>query len=112
MAVPEQQRSPRSDVVDVLVPIDVPNVRPLAARDEGRRAANAAERPDGRVDAARNDLLGAPEERFRFRMVHVRSKIYARALPGTIRLKPRLIPISYRLPFRFCSRRFFSPRYS
>ena len=31
-------------------------------------------------------------------------------LPGTMRLNPKLIAISYKLGLRFCSRRFLRPR--
>ncbi len=41
MAVPEQQRSPGADVIDVLVAVHVEDVRALAARDERRIAAHA-----------------------------------------------------------------------
>ena len=37
-------------------------MRALAARDEQRRAADRAERPHGRIDAAGNDAPGALEE--------------------------------------------------
>ena len=45
--VPEDQRPPREDVVDVAVPVDVDEVRALAALDEERRAADRPERADG-----------------------------------------------------------------
>ena len=97
MAVPQQQRSPGADVIDVLVAVDVEKVRALAARDEGRIPADAAERAHRRVDAARNDLLRFPKELFRFGMVHGFEGYgagYPPALRGTRRLNPKLIPMS------------------
>src|ERR1051326_8323644 len=43
MPVAEQQRSPATDVIDVLVAVGIEDVRALAARDESRLAAYAAE---------------------------------------------------------------------
>ena len=88
VAMAEQQRTPGADVIDVLVAIDVEDVRPLAARDENGVAADAAESADGGIDAAGNDLLGAAEELFGFGVSHTWS------FRGTMRLKPRLMPMS------------------
>ena len=65
MAVAQEQRPPGADVVDVLVAVGVPDVRALAAHDEGRRAAHAAERPHRRIHAAGDGLLRAGKQRFR-----------------------------------------------
>jgi hypothetical protein len=51
--------------------IDIEDVGSLAARDEGRRAAYAAEGPHRRVDAAGNDLLRPQKGGFGFGMGHV-----------------------------------------
>ena len=42
-AMAQNQRAPRKDVVDVLVAIDVVNLRSFSARDKRRRASDAAE---------------------------------------------------------------------
>ena len=60
-AVAQDQRAPGENIIDVLVAIDVEDVRSLAAGDEGRRAANAAKCADGGIDAAGDQLLGAGE---------------------------------------------------
>ena len=61
----EEQSPPRADEVDVPVPVDVDDVRTLTAGDESRGAADGAERPDGRVDAAGDHRSGANEELLR-----------------------------------------------
>jgi hypothetical protein len=104
MAVSQQQRSPGADVIDILVAVHVEDVGALAARDERRIAADGAECPHGRVDPAGNDLHRPAKQFFGFGMVHVTYP----ALRGTSRLNPMLMPISYRLPFRFRRRRRFS----
>ena len=55
----EDQRPPRSDVVDVFVFVRVPNVRALAAHNKWRIAAHGAKRPHRRVHASRNHALRA-----------------------------------------------------
>ena len=62
MAVPEDHRSPRSDVVDVALAVRVPEVRPQRARDETRCAAHGAERAHRRIHAAGNELARALEK--------------------------------------------------
>ena len=52
MRVPEDQRPPGEDVVDVAVAVDVDQVRALAALDEERRAADGPKCANGRADAA------------------------------------------------------------
>ena len=44
MRVPQNHRSPRADVIDVAIAVEVEQIRPFAARKEDRLAANAAER--------------------------------------------------------------------
>ena len=61
VAVAEDQRPPRADVVEVAVAVDVEEVRPLAAGDEQRLAADGAERAGRAVDAAGDELAGTGE---------------------------------------------------
>src|SRR5438552_878554 len=105
MPMPQQQRSPRPDVVDVLVPVHVEYVRALSASNEYGVATHAAERAHRRVDATGDHGLGAPEQFLGFYTRHVRLP------PGTSRLKPKLMATSNKLPWRFCSKRLFRPRY-
>ena len=64
LGVPKNERPPRSDVIDVLVFVGVPNVRALAPHDENRIAAYGAKCPHGRVhpagDHAFSTLLQPP----------------------------------------------------
>src|SRR5262245_28675599 len=53
MGVTEDQRTPRADEVEIAVTVQVVEIRPLAAGDEGRIAADAAKRPRRAVDPAR-----------------------------------------------------------
>jgi len=53
----EDSRSPGSDVVDVLVLIDVPGVGTLDAVEDDGVAADGLERTDGRGDATGHQLL-------------------------------------------------------
>jgi hypothetical protein len=54
MGVPEDQRSPRADVIEIPVLVDVDEKRPLAAIDERRLPADSAERPGGAVHSSRD----------------------------------------------------------
>src|SRR5579883_2755853 len=92
--VSQQQRAPRADVIDVFAAIGIENVGAFAARDEGRVAADAAAGTDGRIDAARNELLGAREESFGSGAGRHRIYGFAPRRPGITRLKPRLMKIS------------------
>ncbi len=62
MRVPEEQRTPRADEVDVPVPVDVDDVGTLATIEEARRASDRPERPDGGVDAAGDHRSRAGEQ--------------------------------------------------
>ena len=62
MTVPEDQRAPRSHVVEVGVAIDVCDARSLAARDEYGIAAHGAKGSHRRVHAARHQAKGFCEE--------------------------------------------------
>ena len=64
-AMPQQQRSPGADVVDVRIAVDVENARAFAARDETGRAADAAKRAHRRIHAARNHRLRPRETALR-----------------------------------------------
>jgi hypothetical protein len=44
MAMTEQQRAPRSDVIDILVPIGVEDMGALSTSNENRVAAHSAKR--------------------------------------------------------------------
>jgi len=101
----QQQRAPGTNIVDVFIPIGVEEMRALAARDENGIAAHTAESPHRRVHAAGNRRLSAAEQLFGSGAGHVRLP------PGRSRLSPKLMAISNKLPLRFCSRRFFNPRY-
>src|SRR6185312_13808195 len=70
------ERPPRADVVDVLVAVDVEEIRPLAAREEDRLAADAAEGAHRRVHAAGDVLLGALEELVRSPATRRRHRLF------------------------------------
>src|SRR5690349_20894396 len=105
MRVAQQQRSPGADVIDILVAVRIEDVRALAARDEQRRSADAAESSHRRIDAARDVLLGPAEKFFGSLARHARTR------QGTRRWRLAFIAISSRLPFRFSISRCFKPRY-
>ncbi|MEY2547418.1 MAG: hypothetical protein QOG48_2535, partial [Verrucomicrobiota bacterium] len=60
--VTENGRAPAPDVIDVFIPIDVPDARAFCAIDEEWFAADVAKRADGRVHAAGNYLLRSGEK--------------------------------------------------
>src|SRR3990172_642574 len=72
MAMAEDHRSPRADVIDVAVAVDVPQIGTRAALDNHRLAANGSERPRGAVDAARHQLFGAGEQSVALVAIHHR----------------------------------------
>src|SRR5688572_14838414 len=76
MAVAGDHRSPRADVVDVALALDVPEMRAGRAGEEQRRAADRAERAHRRVDAARDQLACARKQVF---ILHANSFAYALA---------------------------------
>src|ERR1700737_2153406 len=61
-SVSEDERSPREDVVDVLVAVDVPDACALAACDQGGLASDAAEGADRRAHAAGKERAGTRHE--------------------------------------------------
>ncbi len=79
MRVAEDQRAPREDVVHVAVPVDVDEIRALAAVDEERRAADRLERAHRRADAARQQLERLGEEPLGGLARHARAPASARA---------------------------------
>ena len=62
--VPEDHRSPRADVIDVAVAVDVEQVCPFGTVEEDRLAADAAERPGGTVHPAGHELFGPVKRTF------------------------------------------------
>src|SRR5262249_15452320 len=61
VAVPKDERAPRTDVMEVAVAVDVVEIRPLAACDVNRMPADGAESTGRAVDAAGDELAGAFE---------------------------------------------------
>ena len=57
MCVSGDERAPRQHIVDILVAVDIENVRALATRDKRRIAVDASVRAHGTVDAARHESL-------------------------------------------------------
>src|SRR5262249_2506075 len=66
MSVSQDQRSPRADVVQVLMAVEIIEERPLPFGDEDRLAADGAEGAGGAIDAARNRFAGSGERRLAF----------------------------------------------
>src|SRR5688572_4246162 len=58
----DDERSPRADIVHVARAVRVPDERPFTALEKKRGAADAPERTDRGVHAARRAELGAVEE--------------------------------------------------
>jgi len=52
VGVPQDQRSPRANEVNKLVPVNIPKVTTLSPRDEERCSAHSLECPYRRIDAA------------------------------------------------------------
>src|SRR5688572_3384598 len=69
-------RAPGGDVVDVALALGVPQMGARGALEEGRRAADGAERTHRRIDAGRNGALRALEQRL---VLHWKSFLYAAA---------------------------------
>ena len=59
--MPEDHRSPGTDVVDIAIAIEIEEIRPAAALKKNRLPANSAERSSGAIHAAGHQLLGAGE---------------------------------------------------
>jgi len=59
----EDERAPRTDEVQVAVPIDIPDPWAVTARDESRRSTDRAIGTNRAIDATRNQALRLLEER-------------------------------------------------
>ena len=66
VAMAENQRAPRADVINVGVAVHVGHARALSARHKGRLAAHGAESAHGRIHAPGHQSRGAFEPLFRF----------------------------------------------
>lgn len=53
----EEMRSPRADVIDIPISVDVDQIRTFSTIDERWSPSDRPERPSRAVDAAGNDLL-------------------------------------------------------
>ena len=62
MSVTENHRSPRADVVDVAVAIDVDELSTACRLEEQRRSTDASKSAHGRIDAAGNARFGAANQ--------------------------------------------------
>ena len=58
MGVPKNHRPPGADVIDVAIAIEIEQIRPFAAREKNRLAADAAESPRRAIHAAGHQLFG------------------------------------------------------
>lgn len=72
--VTQDVRPPRSDVVDVMLAIDVFDPRTRGTADEKRLATHISECTDGRIHAARNNLLGCSKHFLGERALHVHGR--------------------------------------
>src|SRR5450759_2984858 len=61
-SVAENERTPREDVVDVFVAVDIPDPRASAFGDEERLAANPAKCTNGRAHATGKELRRSPQQ--------------------------------------------------
>jgi len=66
MRVPEDERSPGADVVDVLVAVGVPHAGARTSNNDGRIAADRFEGARGRIDSTGDHALGALLQRTGF----------------------------------------------
>src|SRR5262245_32999324 len=58
MAMAQDERPPRADVIEIPIAVDVEEIRPFAALDERRLPADGAERARRAVDAAGDEPAG------------------------------------------------------
>src|SRR5579883_1712161 len=70
MRMTDNMRTPRADVIDIAIPIGIPNVSAFATSDEERFASHGAKGTNGRINAARNTLLGAKKKLMAFGICH------------------------------------------
>jgi hypothetical protein len=52
MSMTEDERAPRSDIIEILIAVEIVEVRPFAASDEQRLSADGPEGARGTVDTA------------------------------------------------------------
>src|SRR6266496_806805 len=64
VGVPEHERPPRPDVIEVFATVGVPDAAALAAHDEARHAAHSTKRAHGGIHSARDGHLRAGKQRF------------------------------------------------
>jgi hypothetical protein len=64
VAVAEDHRAPRTDVIDITLVVFVGDVGAFSVLEEQRRAANALERANRRVHTTGNVFLGIGKQRF------------------------------------------------
>ena len=62
VAMPQDHRAPGSDVVDVALPVGVPEIGAFCTLNKTRCSTHCAERADRRIHAARDQCFGAFEE--------------------------------------------------
>jgi hypothetical protein len=60
--VPENRGAPRADIIDVFVPVDIPNPRAFGPIDEKGVAIQPAKGADRRINAARDAPQGSSEK--------------------------------------------------
>ena len=92
--MPEDRRSPGADVIDELVAIDIPDVRPFRALDKERLAADAAKSAHGRIYPAGDEAAGLGESGSGARTMHGGGKVrslarhgaFDRAVPSGVQL--------------------------
>ncbi len=61
VSMAEDERPPGADIIEIAIVVNVEEIRPLAASDEQRLPADAAEGASGAVDAAGDEPASAPE---------------------------------------------------
>jgi hypothetical protein len=59
MRMTKNQRAPRADIVNVLIPIDIHDAGALAQTDEWRVSADGTEGADRGIDSSGDELLGS-----------------------------------------------------
>jgi hypothetical protein len=64
MGVANNGRTPATDEVDIFVAVDIDEPRAARLGEKDRRATDATEGAHRRIDATRDVLFGALEERF------------------------------------------------
>jgi hypothetical protein len=70
VSMPQNHRSPRTDVVHVTIAIDIVQIRPVSTLENNRLPANCTERPRRTIDPAGHQLLGSGENFMTLRTIH------------------------------------------